>query len=133
MTLSADMFKQIVKSLKSDGPVEHSHEKREQGRVGLRSQLSIIPCEAGIAMKSHMVWVRDISANGMGLLSETEVKSGVLFAARFPRDGETPLTILYKVMYCRKMPGNIHSIGAKLDRIVAETAKAPIAPAAIAS
>jgi hypothetical protein len=119
MMLSADMFNQIVASLTSASPASRAPEKRVQGRVGLRSALEIIPIASAVAgAKPISVWLRDISINGLGIVSSVKMEDSLVFAARFPREGGGPLAILYKVRHCRRISGDLFSVGASFERVV---------------
>ena len=117
MKFSAEMFKQIIATLRSDGTGSHGHEKRTEARVGLRSSVAIIPYTIdGKAAKAITVWIRDLSVNGVGLVSSVKLDANVDFVVGFFRDGQTPLSVRYKVRHCKKLAQNLHSIGASFER-----------------
>jgi hypothetical protein len=64
------------------------------------------------------VWVRDISVNGIGLMSSTRFDEGMEFIVRFVREGRPPLCILYRVRYCRRLSSDLSSIGASFERVM---------------
>jgi hypothetical protein len=113
LKLTAQLYKQILASLKSDSP-ERNSEKRTQGRVGLRCTLEIIPLKGG---KPITVWVRDISEQGIGLVSPAVVGEGTIFIARLPREKGEPLIVSYKVCYCRHLSSELYSLGCRLEAI----------------
>jgi len=122
MKLSADLFNEIVSTLKSDGSGTSNHDKRTECRVGLRCTLDIVPISSGAAgAKPMSISVRDISANGIGLLSSNRVEEDIVFVARFSRDGKTPVPVLYKVKYCRRISKDLFSVGAIFDRVMADS------------
>lgn len=117
--LTAEMLTDIVSNLKSDSAGSRGQEKRGQGRVGLRGTLDVIPRSfKNVGNKPLTVWVRDISVNGIGLMSSTVFDAGAEFIARFVREGRPPLCILYKVRYCRRVSSDLNSVGASFDRVM---------------
>jgi hypothetical protein len=131
MRLSADMFNEIVASLKSDRSSTRAHEKRNEGRVGLRCSIDIItyiPYSFGAAStKAINVSVTNISVTGIGLVTGAKMEEGSEFVARFARDGAAPTSILYKVRYSRRLANDVFNTGAVLERILPE-ASAPASP-----
>src|SRR4051794_2767016 len=115
--LSARQFEQITQSLTSDRSVR-IHEKREKPRVGFRSTLDVLSVDKTRQCISSSVWVRDISADGLGLVSAEPLAEGAAFVAEFDRTGNSPLSLLYKVAYCRPLPDGIFSVGAHLHSVL---------------
>ena len=68
--LSAEQFRQITESLRSDAPQRGSLEKRGAPRVGMRVKLLIIPAEP--LARPLMSWLRDLSADGIGIVLPEE-------------------------------------------------------------
>jgi hypothetical protein len=122
MKLSAEMFNQIVSSLKSDGINSRGHEKRAEGRVGLRCTIDIvtrIPYNfESPTTKAISVSVNNISVCGIGLVTGMKLEDGSEFIARFNRDGSSPVPILYKVRHARRIANDVYSIGANLERVL---------------
>jgi hypothetical protein len=117
MKLSADMFKQIIASLKSERSSSRGHEKRTEGRVGLRCSVDVIPHRFGDkGARAVTVWVRDMSVNGIGLVASTLLELNVEFVVPFIRDGHKPLSVRYKVRYVKKISRDLYSIGASFER-----------------
>lgn len=119
MKLSAELFNQIVSSLRSDGTNTRGPEKRTQGRVGLRCALDIVPCTFNPKdAKPMSICVHDISQNGIGLVSSVKLAENSEFVARFSRDGESSVPVLYKARYCRRLSSELFSIGATFERVL---------------
>src|SRR5690348_11060532 len=101
--LTAEMFEQIVASLRSDGS-RRTHEKRKHPRVGLRTTLEILQCpEIGerIVPPPAVVSVRDLSADGIGFVSPRSMAANAQFVAEFARSEDTKLRVQYRVAYCK--------------------------------
>src|SRR5688572_12841070 len=111
MSFTAEQFNQIVESLRSDSLGKRSYEKRTAPRVGVRTKLEIVPLPGlppGVPVPARLppaaangpivhVWVRDISADGIGILHATAMEPGTRFAAHFLRGQRAPLSVVYAV------------------------------------
>lgn len=117
MNLTAETFLQIVKSLRSDVAGEQSREQRKMPRVGIRGRAAItVPSKSG--PKLHPVSVRDIAANGIGLLiNEPLVSVGQEFILILPSAGEQEKRhMLCQVKRFHKISSNLYSLGAVFQR-----------------
>jgi hypothetical protein len=120
MKLSAEMFDEIVSTLRSDGTRPKEKEKRSEGRVGLRCALDIVlyPSKAPGENKPLRVCVHDISVGGIGLVCSSRLAPGTEFIACFSRDDCSPVPVLYKVKHCRRMSSDLFTIGAMFTRVL---------------
>jgi hypothetical protein len=119
MKLSAEMFNQIVSSLRSDGTCGRGTEKRTQARVGLRCTLEISPCTfLAKQSKPLSIHVHDISMGGIGLVSTTRLAEDSEFVAKLTRDDRSSVPVLYRVRYCRRISNELFAIGATLERVL---------------
>jgi hypothetical protein len=114
LTLTADAFNQIVHSLKSDEG-RRFNEKRSKPRVGVRGRVSIVLLgNDSVGEKTLTVWVRDVSATGIGILLNEPLPHGSRFAACFHRNGDQPLTLTYIVAHAKTAVKGLYTIGAHL-------------------
>ncbi|QOV91512.1 PilZ domain-containing protein [Humisphaera borealis] len=123
MNLSAETFLQIIKSLRSDD-AGTAREQRKKPRVGVRGRSSImLPAKSGTRI--HPVSVRDISANGIGLLmTEPLVGIGEEFVLMLPSAGQqSKRQMLCAVTRFNKLSANLYSVGASYKHEVAENGK----------
>ena len=91
-------------------------EKRSAPRAGLRTKLVVY--RDGNLQDAHTVWVRDLSANGIGIVHTSSFEKGSHFLVRFPlRSGEN-LSAFYTVMHCKDLSKTLFFAGSKLDRII---------------
>jgi hypothetical protein len=121
MKLSAEMFNQIISTLKSDGTCSRGHEKRSEARVGLRCALEIVQCRFAVKEKPFIVHVHDISTNGIGLVSPVPMEEDAEFIARLNRDGRPAVPVLYRVKYCRRLSSDLSAIGAVFQRVLPDS------------
>ena len=115
MALSAEQFKQIVACLRSDAPDKGASEKRGAPRVGLRTKVTIYM--DGDETRGTDVWIRDLSANGIGFVHGHALEANREFLIRFPMRGNHSLAVVYSVMHCKDLSKSLYFIGARLDRI----------------
>src|SRR4051812_13837757 len=111
MYLTASTFEQISGSLRSDASA--ARDQRHQPRVGLRARAKIVPMvldDKGAAPID--VWVRDLSAGGIGLTCTKGLPRGSLFTLRLMHPDGTFAEVKYKVTYTNVTSGGAHVIGA---------------------
>jgi hypothetical protein len=119
-TLTAEVFKDVISALRSDESSTRLLDKRSSPRVGLRTKLAIVTGPTGPFEPPPVeVWLRDLSAGGMGIVYNHELERGAAFVAHLPRRQGPPLRVLYEVAHCKRLAKDLFSIGAKLTRILA--------------
>jgi c-di-GMP-binding flagellar brake protein YcgR len=77
MHLNAALFERVIQSLRSDERNSKRHENRREGRVGIRCQVELTPKlfdDSG--QKTVRVTVRDLSASGIGFVSNVAMAVG---------------------------------------------------------
>jgi hypothetical protein len=120
MHLSAEQYKEIIKSLKSHGWERHNSEQRIRPRVGLRSQLAIRPRSSGVASpRALQVWLRNLSRSGIGIVHSQGLDEGTEFVAEFPGYNHRNLSVLYSVAHCKPLSKALFGIGAKFKGLLA--------------
>jgi hypothetical protein len=135
MLLTAEMYQQIIKALKSDPRAVQ--DRRRFPRVGMRAKISIVPLNSQRQpMPPEDVWVRDVSAGGFGLLARTKLQTGQLFIIRLERRDDEPLSLLCEV--AKRYPNDyvgskiLKTLNAKNDEQEVPPAGDQITPAASA-
>jgi hypothetical protein len=117
LALSAECYQQIVRALKSDGG-RHFNENRARPRVGVRGRVQIAPLRPdGHRSEIFDVWVRDLSARGMGILHTRPLHPGVRFDAIFHRADAGPLVLTYVVVQVKSVDDGMYTLGAQLTAI----------------
>ncbi|MGF1633420.1 MAG: PilZ domain-containing protein [Phycisphaerae bacterium] len=116
MYLTTELLARIVTDLRSDSPGRSR--KRDQPRVGLRCKATVVSCDA-TRFRPQAVWIRDVSASGIGFRFTVALKKGqqfVLFVRR-PRGGN--VRVLCRVQHVDPCPGdNGFLVGAKLIAVL---------------
>lgn len=121
MQLTAEYFEQIIASLRHDrGGSSRSSERRGMARVGLRAQVTIVPCSA--APEATLAWIRDLSANGIGFMSARMLALDSFALVSLPRRDGTRLNLVYTVVRCVPAGTGQFLVGAHLERVVGREA-----------
>jgi hypothetical protein len=116
--LSADLFEQIIAGLKGDNVA--GRDKRAEPRVGLRKRTTIMLGLSDGGAESMLVWVRDLSRSGIGILHSKSVKPGTEFTIRLPRRDGGDVVITYVVKYCKLVGSKQFSVGGILKKVSSE-------------
>lgn len=123
MQLTAEQFRQILGSLKSDQP--NASEKRRTPRVGVRALVDIVP-QAGGVSDGRLIRIRliNLSVGGVNFLYREYLNPGQLLELRLPSLAG-PLRIRAVVCHCRQAQGDLFTVGAQFARIGADRDPAP--------
>jgi hypothetical protein len=128
MILSAGVFDEILKSLKTEQPVA---DKRRSARIGLRARVTMIPIVKGALASPIQVWCRDIAMTGIAVLVANPLKVGQQFVLQLNREDEGPMRLLCEVTRKEKVHDDLYVIGAKY--LSPDAPKFPLAPTAPAT
>jgi hypothetical protein len=113
MQLTAEQFNGIISSLRSD-PLAG---RRGAPRVGLRLQVTVIPCSEKNVVEEN-VWLRDLSVSGMGFVHSHPYPEGSHLVARFHQAGDQCIAILVEVTRCKQVAPTTYEIGTKIERLI---------------
>lgn len=114
LALTAERYDQIVRSLKSDGG-RHYDEKRGRPRVGVRGRVQIAQVRVdGRRLAPFDVWVRDLSARGIGIMHSRPLHPGTRFDAIFHRQDAPAMVLTYVVAQANTVDDGLYTIGAHL-------------------
>jgi hypothetical protein len=126
MLLSAEMFQTIVDALRSDASRER--DKRTAPRVGLRAQVTVLPAPGATSAPPERVRCRNLSASGIGLVHNKEMRKGIEFVVRFEATGlATPVHVSCVVVHCNKQGSDVYAIGARIIRVLSSDEAARLA------
>ena len=109
MELTKEVLTEIVKSLRSNARA--GVEKRGQPRVGMRLKIHML--RRPFLDKPICIWVRDVSAGGIGALCDQtfEPKENIKLVFADADADPVPCT----VTYCRRVGASQFQIGLKFD------------------
>ena len=128
MQLSAEIFEQIVASLREQDEAADS-EKRRKPRVGLKAaRVNIVPLNSEGQPESPVsVHVRDISSEGICISDHEAMRKGKRFIVRLPRTGVSePVMLICTVKHCRMISDDKFDIGAEFETICKSTHAAQV-------
>jgi hypothetical protein len=118
MQLSIDLLKQVTGLLGVDR--SDNRDKRRQPRVGLRARTRIVPLVVDDTGGAMDVWVKDLSAGGIGLTGPRAVPQGAVFNISLPARGGKFITVQYRVAHSNRVGPGVFAIGAVFEKIVNE-------------
>ena len=109
MELTKEVLTEIVKSLRSNART--GVEKRGQPRVGMRLKIRML--RRPFLENAICIWVRDVSAGGIGALCDQpfEAKENIKLVFADADADPVPCT----VSYCRRVGAAQFQIGLKFD------------------
>jgi hypothetical protein len=123
MQLSAEMFRRIVDNLRTDERTCTRHEKRKEGRVGMRCAVNVMPkIFDDKGQRTLQVKVRDISQSGMGFLTHEQMAVGLELICKLPCDDNTDVEVIMTVRHCVKISKGLYGIGTCFAHSKVETA-----------
>jgi hypothetical protein len=108
MKLSAEVFEQIMRHVRSDQPADGDH--RFHPRVGLTATASIVLNAA--PTREVAVRIRDVSRSGFGFLNHGPLRGGDRFLLKLPRHNAAPLTLDCEVINTRPVARGLWTVGA---------------------
>jgi hypothetical protein len=117
MELDGTMLSELIKALRSSS--SSVGEKRKNPRVGLRARAIVTVPPRGDQLKH--VWVRDVSAGGLNMVAEFEVKAGINIDLILG-EGQNRTVVPCTVRHCRRLTSGIYSLGARFDTDVSRVA-----------
>lgn len=110
MQLQAGNLAEILDSLRSDRNIG---DRRRAPRVGLRARVAMsVEDEAG-RESIFGVWIRNISATGVGLLHDRPMNAGESFRIWIPTQDGVFLRLPCQAVHSQPAGNNFHRIGAK--------------------
>ena len=115
MGLSAETFRNIMQSLRSDAACGRNAEQRSEPRVGLRSRATIL-ISHGNRISRRVVRVRDISLSGIGLVCDDPIAEGTAVLVHLP--GLPASSIICRVVHCDELDGGVHRIGCHFETVI---------------
>jgi hypothetical protein len=105
MHLSADHFEEILAYTKD----EKRYDARKNARVGISATAVVhVP---GSPDGDRRVYVRDISPQGLGLMSTREFHTTQRFLITLPRRDGPDLTLPCEVRFCNSVADGIYHVG----------------------
>ena len=99
---------------------DEDSDRRRAPRIRRDKQVTILPCSEGVIRGSIPVKLTDVSARGVGFVHTAPIEVGAQFIFRVPKSDTVPITLLYTVARCFKLPNEQFRIGAQLECVLKE-------------
>lgn len=118
MTISAEMFNDILASLNGDGRNGRTSERRKGARVGVRAIIAVERLVVGdTGYLAANVHVREISRGGIGFTSPVRMSRGENLRATFPSSQGASVQAEYVIRHVQAMGPALFRIGCELMSI----------------
>jgi hypothetical protein len=120
MELSAEQFSRWIGSL-NEGPDSVLARQRSRPRVSLDADATLIPVSSFETSGPITVSMRDLSASGVGFLSDRAFGLDEQFALVLPQEADSPAILLCAVAYWQPLAHHAFAIGARFVRVLRDT------------
>jgi hypothetical protein len=118
MVLSTQHFAEVVNYLRARAGLSLGSEKRRTTRMELRAKIVVAPVVDGQCPQRINVLTRDISIEGIGLLTAVAIKDNQSFVAFLPRSDTTTVFVLSRVLHCAVVADGLFSLGCQFDKVL---------------
>ncbi len=99
---------------------------RREDRTRLFGKATVIPCPTRTGRKPIGAVVTDVSAEGIGLIFQAQLRPGEHFILRVRRAAaHTPRAVLCNVVHQRYVGGDAYAFGATFVRVLEDAGDAP--------
>ncbi len=116
MRLSAQMYQQILKGLRSDSHREK--DKRREPRVGMAGEVDFVTITELGKRVAGIAKVRDVSRSGIGLLFSHHIASHQRFVVQLESSSGEPIWLVCNAAHCRAVEGGHFSVGARILQLL---------------
>jgi hypothetical protein len=114
LKLSAQEFAEIVNCLRARAPASSTSEMRRSTRMDVSAKVDIFPLNER-AEEQRSALARDISMEGIGLLTTVSPQVGTKLIVILSRDKAATSLILCNVMFCGSVANGIFKVGCQFD------------------
>jgi hypothetical protein len=117
MSLTAQHYGEVVSYFRSRAG-SAGREKRRASRVAVSGKIDVAVLTKGAAARKFSVCARDLSTNGIGILSSVALEKGQPFVAILPRGKSEFVHLMCEVTHCGLVADGIFSIGCRFTRVL---------------
>lgn len=126
MVLTSQQFAEIIHFLRNRVIPTRGEEKRRATRIDLKSQVVVVPVDHGVSGERMTAMTRDISMEGIGLLSGVAMPSGQQLVAFLPIGGGETQFVLCEVTHCGMIVDGIFTLGCRFVQVLSKQAGQPL-------
>jgi c-di-GMP-binding flagellar brake protein YcgR len=112
MVLTNQQYGEVLNFLRSCS-TSPGAEKRRTTRVDVSARIKLVVLAKGSPARQISVCTRDISIEGVGLLSGTALQKGQSLVITLPRSDSAIEFVLGEVTYCGAVADGIYSVGCR--------------------
>lgn len=118
MQLNAVEFATLIRDLKCD---VRPDERRANPRAPTRSRVEVVQVQPGADKPTpELIRVRDISRNGLGLMTSENLPPGRRMLVLLPKTATEMFVLLCEVARVTRLPGDQYAVGVRMVRRVTE-------------
>lgn len=118
MNLETEIFTGIVAAMRLRAGSRTWEDRRSLGRIPMQKCIAIIPYKQGESGEAVNVWVRDLSAGGIGLVHSHPMEAGEQFVVRLPKMDGTDVPVVCVVTHSASLSPDLFTIGARFDAVL---------------
>lgn len=122
MVLSAQQFAEVINHLRARAGLSLGSEKRRATRMELKSTIVIAPIVNGSCTGRVNVMTRDISIEGVGLLTAVPLAEEQQFIALLPRSDTQTIVVLTRIMHRSVVADGMFSLGCRFLQVLTSQA-----------
>jgi len=120
MLLTAGQFKEMIASLRAPSS---KGDRRKSARLQVQASTLIAPLTANGHEEGFTVLAKDISLEGVGLLSSVALKAGQQILIHLAKEKGETAYVVCTVMHCSEISDGVYSHGVKFEKLIKGEAK----------
>jgi hypothetical protein len=131
MKLPPQLFAEILSVLRKNDS-DANAEKRRTTRMAVWAKLSVHVYDGKTLGRQIMVLARDLSMEGIGVLSGVEMKRDDMFVGHLPRTATHTCHLIFQAVFVGRMADGLYNVGCRFigEMPADQAAAAPPKPAA---
>lgn len=118
MVLTAQQFSEVLRFLRGREALLRGNEKRRATRMDVKAKLIIAPVTSSGCGERIGMLTRDISLDGLGLLTAIPMLKDQRFIALLPVSDSTTLFVLTEIMYCAVVADGLFTLGCRFVKVL---------------
>jgi hypothetical protein len=116
--LSNQHYAEILSRLRGQELSPSDRELRRSTRMQLRAKVAIRPYTGTVLGPAVMTLARDISMEGIGLLTNIHLQSGDALVVALPRNATHIVYVKSVVAFCDRVADGLYALGCRFEAVV---------------
>ena len=113
MALTTQHFSDILQFLRVRENAQRAAEQRRSTRMDVKARIIVIPVDNSAPGQQVSMLTRDVSLDGIGLLSAVPLKKGQQFIALLPRNDNETVFVMSEVLHITVVADGLFSLGCR--------------------